>query len=478
VFVVLNLFTAERFPVPWQDEVMFTDVAANYAAGDGFTSSVWTCGRPIESFWSCNAPLYPYLLGNWIRIFGFSIVSVRSLNYALIAASAGLLWLATRRLKLISAAPMRILFVILILTDYGIGINYRSARYDCLAILLASAMFLSFSIKGLLRRCVLLSAIGVIFPLAGIQLIPFAFLFSGLLLLFFRYVYWREIVAALAGTCVGVLVLLFIFAQQDALGGFLATLHAESASALAKKVADQTIGERLPKDPSLFVLFIGTGIFLLGQKVSGTWQFKSITTFGFIAALLVPAGMFVAGKFPTYYSWMAYIPLCLGTCAALATTSNGSRISLRNGLALGVLCSILVGLPLQLASAAYYWHDRDYGLVEALVARHVKMDDWVYAEYGAYFAVKAKSKHVFVPFVIPEEYRKKIDIMILAPGAMDTYARAIIGGEWVDTGDELGSSKGDVVNNRFAALLQRRYDLKVYRRAPIAGKSASPLEND
>ena len=100
VFFIINLFTVDKFPCVSQDEVMFTDPAANLYLGNGFTSSAWFFqGR--EEFWAGNLPLYSFLVYCWIKLFGFSLTAVRSFNYVLITGSALFLWLGIIRLKLL-----------------------------------------------------------------------------------------------------------------------------------------------------------------------------------------------------------------------------------------------------------------------------------------------------------------------------------------------------------------------------------------
>ena len=40
-FLLVNLVTAERSPVVWQDEVALVDPAVNLSQGNGFTSTAW-----------------------------------------------------------------------------------------------------------------------------------------------------------------------------------------------------------------------------------------------------------------------------------------------------------------------------------------------------------------------------------------------------------------------------------------------------
>jgi hypothetical protein len=464
-FFSFNLATSTRFPLPWQDEDQFTDVAANFALGQGFVSSVWTCGdHNLNGFFACNVPLFPYLLGEWIRAFGFTIASARSLNYLLISVATFILWLATRRLNLVPNQGYRLLVIPLVLVGYGLGINYRSARYDCLGILIVSGMLLAFSLRDARLRMGVLAALGILLPFAGLQLVCFAAVIGVILLAFLRAQVFKELVAVGVGIVIGGALLCGFYAHYGALHNFIAAVHSENPGSLVQRYSSGSRAERLPKDPSLFLLYFAL-LVLAGSRL---WrhQFKlhSILGFTIVAGVLIPAGMIVLGKFTTYYSWMAYIPIVVALCATLpkisfcsAPLSTGAAIAL-------ILFGSMMGAPLQMASAFYYWHDRPSAPVESLISRNVGPQDWVYTDYAAYFAVRKQTRYVFIPFVIPPQYRDKITVMVLPPGDFDKFGHSIIGGEWYDTGDYISSTKRDLVRRSFAVLLQRRNDLKVYRR--------------
>src|SRR5258706_1732172 len=78
--LLVNLATALRYPAVCQYEVMYTDPAANLILGKGFTSTAWYV-QTGEKFWAANTPLHEMALSGWIRIFGFSPLAVRSINY-------------------------------------------------------------------------------------------------------------------------------------------------------------------------------------------------------------------------------------------------------------------------------------------------------------------------------------------------------------------------------------------------------------
>src|ERR1700733_10639900 len=76
-FLCLNLASGVRYPFVWTDEVMYADPAVNLYLGHGFTSSAWYA-QPADAFWAGNVPLHSALLYLWLKLFGFSILAVRS----------------------------------------------------------------------------------------------------------------------------------------------------------------------------------------------------------------------------------------------------------------------------------------------------------------------------------------------------------------------------------------------------------------
>jgi hypothetical protein len=453
--LAVNLATSSRFPLPWQDEDVFTDVAVNLATGRGFISSVNMCGEPsIDHFWSCNAPMFPFLLGQWIKVFGFKILAVRSLNYVLISICVFVLWYAVRRLAIIPRAPQRLLFVALLMTGYGMGFIYRSARYDCLGLLLFSLALLVYSLRSTPLRVGVIALLGALLPLAGIQLVLFSGLLCALMVGFLRSRVLIEVIALGGGIVVGSAALLSLFHEKGVLANFLRALFGERNGRL------QYVG----KDPSFMILLVVCILLIIQQSLRRDFRLNSPLGIGLACSVLIPAGMLILGKFPIYYSWMAYVPLAMCVSAAISdSTLTPSPLFSLGRAGLFLVCTI--GLPVQLASAVYYWNGRDSAKIEALVRKNLNHDDWVYTQYSGYFAVREMTPYVFIPFVIPDRYHDKITVLVVSPNDFDTYAHGIIGGEWRDTGEGISDSGHDLLpSSSFAILLQRRIDLRVYRR--------------
>ncbi|OUC11634.1 MAG: hypothetical protein B0A82_25845 [Alkalinema sp. CACIAM 70d] len=464
-FFLINLITSAQFPVPWQDEVMFTDPAANFYFGAGFTSSAWICGaHSMTKFWACNSPLYPFLLKNWMQLFGFSIASVRSLNYLLITIVSLLVWLTVVRLDLIRTVQLRITCLIIVLSGYGVSLIYRSGRYDCLALFLLAATIFFYTVPLGWLRYSLIVFIGILFPLAGLQLLIYSCILSGLLIYFFKKKFIKEIISLGIGLSLGVAFLFVLYASNGVLQDFLTSVRGLSSSPLLHKVVERPLPERLPKDPSILMTIIAAISILIYQIKIGTFSLKSLLSFTFISSLVIPGVMFCLGQFPTYYSWMIYIPLSVAICSTIESIRLNTNRLIHFVVVVSLIFSCLIGLPLQLASAVYYWEDRDSSVVDSLISRNVNSEDWVYASYNAYFSIKKRTLNVFIPFQNPPlEYRKKISVLIIEP-ELEDFVTDIVGGVWKATDDMITPKKGDLVKAKFAILLQRTNHLRVYRK--------------
>jgi len=86
LFFGVNLFTISLAPQPWGDEPGYTDPAVNLALGRGFTSTTWYA-QTGEEFWAGNVPLHQITLAAWLKVFGFGIDQVRSINVVWVTGS-------------------------------------------------------------------------------------------------------------------------------------------------------------------------------------------------------------------------------------------------------------------------------------------------------------------------------------------------------------------------------------------------------
>jgi hypothetical protein len=433
LFLLFNLSTYSRFPIVWLDEVMYTDPAANLYLGNGFTSSVWFA-QGMDEFWASNVPLHQILLYAWMHLFGFSLLSVRSFNYILIIAAVTILWLAVIRLNLVTSSLSRILLIFTILLGYGVSVNYRSGRPDCITILLMSLGLLAYSISSLRWRLIVLGCIGVFLPISGLQTIPFTIIICGLSLLFLGKSFLKEVVALAIGITIGIAFLYILYSTNGVWDDFRATVSVHSfigtnnASKGFNFLIKSLTGTRFTRDTSLVFLLISSISLTIYQVRNDSFRLRSPITFALIESICTVIGMFAVGRFPSYYSWMAYIPLAIGTFSAFSTIKFNWKNLLHKVFAIFIVITCLSGSVLQAAVAVSSWNYRDYKPVEELVNKNITNNDWVYFDRSAYYPLKNKTNTIFLFLdILSTEEKHKISALVINPDDLDASAKKLGG---------------------------------------------------
>jgi hypothetical protein len=471
-FLLVNLFTAERSPVVWQDEVTLADPAVNLSQGNGFTSTAWW--QTGDRFFAGNAPLYSMLLYPWISLFGVHVTAVRSLNYVLILGVVSVLWFALRNLNLVQTARARLLFAALVLCGSGVTFSYRSGRYDCLGMLIISGIVAALAIKRRRVRFAVEVSLAALIPWAGLQLIPYIAMLSLLLLALRGRHAIREVAAVVVGGILGSLTLAAFFMGHGVWGDFLRTTIIMSGTRLS-------IAERLGRamvaplvDPSAVVLLVALVIVATASIIRREGPRRSGAVIGAILGIALPCAMGLVGRYPVYYSWMAFIPMAAALAAAFEMPRAG-RFVHGTALALALLaCGI--GLPARLFVVWVEWDLRDAGKVHKFVASHLKPTDQVFSIYEAYYPAKASAGGVILPPYIGESFapdappgaitqdeRERINVLILKPDCVESSLR-FFGGEWRQV------ARYEVDQTDRMPLLKRLkfgskpYDIIIYRR--------------
>jgi len=470
LFLIVNLLTASRYPIVWIDEVEFVDPAENLFLDHGFTSKAWP-HRNDDKFFASYPPLYPFMLSAWINVSGFSPTGVRSLNYLLVILAAASIWLAVKRLKLVEFPWSRLLLVVLVLLGYGVSMSYRSGRPDMLTFLLAASAFLAYTHRSAKIRCALLTTLGVLCPFAGLQLLAFAMIFASLLLFYLKKKFVKEFICIVLGLGVGVISLIVVYHINGVLNNFVASVRPQTTVGLLEMIFEGNFSprNRVPADLSLITLMLTVFLILSCRLRDRTFKWNSMLSFGLVVSFIVPTGMLLAGKFPTYYSWMVYVPLVVCVSSSLALIKKPSKV---RSVVIGLLMlACLAGLPLQLAISAYDWEDRDHGPVEHMVEANLAAYDWVYCDYAAYYAVKKRVKKVFLPnslnWLSPHQ-KEKISALVIAPQKLEGVTKNI-GGRWNPVGEGVELKKGSLFEDILGlrtdlGLFGKKYHLRIYRR--------------
>ena len=468
VWLIANFLTAARYPCASNDEVAYADPAVNLLLHGKWVSTGWYA-QDISGFFAGNVPLYPALLFLWLKVFGFSIVTVRSLDYVLFAMVAIILYAAIPRLTAASrgSSAAGIVFTLLLLFGYSLIFDYRSARPDVLTILLVSIPALACIARWRFRIAVV-SLCAFLLPCAGLQTLPLLVVLALFLLWLNWREYWQPVFAAGFGSACGVAALLALYHSHGVLGAFFRSIRWHVAQTV-------TVHRyQYPKDFSLVILLAGAiGVELIHAS-RGRFRLRSPLALGILLSLAISASLVLAGKFETYYGWMAYIPLSIAAVIEWAKPGL-DRLSGRL-LECAFAAAIFIGAGLHICSAVYNWPYRDPSLPDQLVARNLKPGDIAYADPSAYYGLLNNG---FTPYVgyyadIMSQQEKNLTSVLVVQPRFLSEATAKIGGAWKLVDAYIPPRTGFLGTRwNMGFLSEFDYTLGVYRRTGASSSSSS-----
>lgn len=464
VVLLLNLLTAERSPTVWLDEVCYVDPAVNLLSGNGFVSSAWY-GQTQEAFWAGNVPLHAFGLAGWMKVWGVGMVQARSLNYVLAALAALCFWRGALVGGWLKTSCARLGFATLLLSSFGICYSYRSGRPDALLLLLFAVIFHAWSAPGGPVRRLMLFVASALVPWAGLQGLPLLAVTGVFLLAWRKRAALADVAVLAGGSLTGVLGLVLLYHSHGVLDAFVASIsshHTLGQTLTLPELLAEKLGKAktLLADVSLLALMGGSGLsLLLFRKRLGSDLVEGVCR-GLSFAVLAALAVFSLGKFPLFYSWMAFVPVALSWAALLDGAMAGGAVAARNLLVGCGLVAAFLGLPLRLGVTVKEWDRRDYGPVRELVQKNITPEDCVFASFQAYHAVKPWARETLVSSyaraITPDE-KERVTCLIIAP-ADHSETVHLIGGTWRDTGAAV-SPRVDGAN-----LGAKPYDLRIWRR--------------
>ena len=477
-FILVNILISLTVQPVWLDEVTVADPAVNLYLGNGFTSTAWHY-QTKEQFWASNAPLHQILLYHWLLIFGLNPVSVRSINFVLMAIAIFLIWLAVYRLNLVTSVGSRLTLIALLICGAGTMANYIKGRYDCIGISLLAAIFLAYSIKPLWLRCMMILTISIFIPIAGINLLPYGLILAILLLIYLKRDFWREFLSIALGTGIGIVFLYVLYVTNGVAKVMLASAGGHG---LAGAVDSDVVGQfgetdlatkiiyvlvnspnilltRMANLPRWFfqdVSFVALLVLLLGFTIykyrTKTFKRNSVLSFGIAIAVIVPVFLGILRDYPFYYSWMAYIPITICVTSLIPEVWQLNKLWRFLGIVF-IVAACLPGYPTKLITAMRKPSlSEAYTKLEQFVAENINQNDLVYSDFEAYYYLKIKQlDYVLFPQyqdMMSAQEKQELSVLIIKS---EDYPQVVnlIGGNWVKQ-DEL--------------LEKPPYNLQLYRR--------------
>jgi hypothetical protein len=430
IFWLFNFLTATRYPFGHQDEAMFAIPAIRYLRGGGFHI-------PFSEMVS----LYCFLLVPWIKLFGHSLRSVRTLEITCVTTAFFILWSAVRRLRLVEKPIARVMMLLLLSTEFGVIVAYRTGRYDGMGFLILASTLWAMSINSTSSRLVFLFVLYLFVPWAGLQYLPLQFTMALVTVLLFQLRYWKEIAISFVASGIGGLAFLAGLWVSDRLPGFMRLVHVQQRGFVSNLFHGRFDHHNaIPADYSLFFVLVAAVILLAACRRPEFRRAYLTLRYALIFTICLAIVLISTSKFPTYYTYMVAIPLMIGICSGLSVCKNS-----RSLITAATLCSLssIVGVGVHLLAYSADRQDRDYGRLVQFVDQTIRPDDVVFSDAVSYLAVVGRAREVYMPLadwdiieLMSDEQKKSVNVLLVR---QDWLNKAIqeFGGKWKATGQEL-----------------------------------------
>lgn len=466
------ILTLDLHPV-WLDEVTVADPAVNLYKGNGFTSTGWQY-QAKDEFWASNAPFHQILLYHWMLIFGFNPVSVRSINFILMAGIIFLLWISSKKLNIIKDSFSRIALIFLLAYGAGMSLNYASGRYDCIGILLLSGLLFSFTLKEPFR-CLLVLILSFLIPIAGINLIPYAFIGYFLVFLTYRKDSIKYISISLLGIFLGVLSLYTLYALNGVPKAILASAGGHGLSSAIDTSDVSSMGEtniaekasfvlhnlpmiilnrikRIPswylQNPSYVLLVLFSSIVVIFKARKKEWTFKSVSGIALLLSYISPLAFGFLRDYPFYYTWMAYIPITI-TSTSLVFELRSRNDKWKWAFLVLVLLIMTQGhlktIAANFISPTNY--KQEYLRVDPFVRKNIPEDSIVYSHFEAYYSIKNVAHTVYLRTyddLLTNTDKRDIEYLLIREVKKDDVL-PLIGGDWQQIDSLNGKAPYDLI---------------------------------
>jgi len=405
-YTLITLILWGKFETHY-DSPGYTDPSASYLLGQGFTSGCWYL-QGNKEFWAGNVPLHQFLLIPWLKLVGFSYLSVKLLNSIYLCMGIILLWLGMRSGKLVISPGLRIGAVSFFLCTYSAYTLETSGRPEPLCFLIACASWYFFNSKGKLLRWSGLGLCGVFAPWAGLPLAAF-FAFAGFgTILIYRKKYFLEVLALAFGGIIGTLALLLFYQSMGVLEIFLANISPHT-NVLTGNKEHQTaayvewaklVNSREWKlggfrsNSLFFIVLISVGLSLTAFITS---QAKKLAAVNVGCFTLLPSLFLLIGIFPNYYSFYITLPLTLSLFGLISAGVIKKQLMSRALILLLIAGAFLPGnfLWIAIVQGVPCWLHSERESKEEFIKRSVRPEDVAWVDHRFWFETKPRARETF-----------------------------------------------------------------------------------
>lgn len=431
-FIAVNVATLGNLE-PWIDEVMLLDTAYNAAVHGSWSTTAWY--RVVGEYpFSTYPPLYQMLAAAWIWLFGGSMVVVRSLNL-LIVFMLGLGCLRLMRRHALPLTPGAVaMFTVLLWGTGEMAWMYRCGRPDMLCALLTVGAVTAID-RHLTARStftpwavMVMSALVVCSGVQAAVCLCVLWLFLFVVMKGRRREMLRLLVHLVAGIAAGLFLTMLFMLAHGRLIAFVSSLVQYSATLSSIAIAllpwageafcfDATpylqklqelsvstdLGDRLASVVSFRSFIVLAAVALIAYVVSLR---KALGDSGFLALLFavgVPFVMMLAGRFPDYYRWMAFVPLLMALTSIAVRRRWWAAV-------FGVLATVLAIQGIRSLQPAQQW---SYARMRSFIGRqHFAETDAVVCPFSVFYEMKARCATCYFVGIFPPEFVGHVDYVI------------------------------------------------------------------
>ena len=435
-FIIVNLATLSNL-APWIDEVMMLDTSYNAAFHGRWETTAWY--RVVGEYpFSTYPPLYQLTATVWMWLFGGSLVVVRSLNLLIAFVLGGVCLRLMRRYGLKLTLWTTALFTLLFWGTSEMAWMYRNGRPDMLGALVASLTILAIDhylrAKSLPARMAVVACSALLFC-SAIQAAVYLF---ALWLFFFIVMKSRRktvvtlLPLLLAGFMLGLFLVSLFMLVWWRLEAFVCSLVQYSATLsdmalavlpwvgsvldfdvspymqkLSELTTDRSLAARLASMAEYRSFLILSAITLTAYATSFKDNLRRL--FGdegfllLLCALYVPFFMNLAGRFASYYRWMAFLPLLF----SVVSMAGRSRL----------WCALygLVAVIMSVFGIRSMLHDDNEQIRSFVQRQHFSPSDAVVCPFSVFYDIKPVCDTCYFVGIFPTEYISHVDYIIEAP---------------------------------------------------------------
>lgn len=429
--------------LPWCDEVMITDAPTHKLLYGEWKTHAFNEMGDAEPY---AFGIYMGLLYIWLKMFGFSFLSVRFFSLLLAFCVGGLALrivdrFANNKISLYSTYIFSIGFWF----SSMIVLDYRMARHDmlgCLFVFLLVNVIINSWKDEKIGYSKILIISSLVF-IAGIQAALYSVLITLFAILFVRPI--RKMIRVgliiACGNILGFIILCFIHWYNGHLAGYIFEIINASGTlqklwGIARECILPLLGHEVKPlpvqnvnsmsfvdniirffDNTSTIILVGVALILCGiNNPLKSLKDKQIPILLTLFSIFVVVFFILAGRYPVYYRWTAVIPLI----AAYSLWCEQGRIVINRVF---VSCACIAFFFLSLIEMGNPTDDT-LKRIEAFIERqNFKQGDRIATVFSTYYAVKPKSVNSYWYEIYPINRIGQIDYLILPEYKKDKNER-------------------------------------------------------